>query len=138
MGQCATPRQNNPDRRAAVRDVLKSKKKNMLRFPTVRASRGFICSTSGTWRRTGHRSPGRRTIPIHQVSRLWHEGLTVPQIAAAIGPVNGTKFTPGSIDKAIQREREAGNYALFPLRRSADDGTGNGGISERVARCLGL
>jgi hypothetical protein len=108
----------------------------VFRYPTIRA-RGFAGSTA--WRRRGEWWPtGRRRIPVAEISRLWLLGLTAGQICEALGEFKGTKFTRTSVAVRIAMERKKGNYALFPIRRSADDGEPDHGINERTQRALGI
>lgn len=106
--------------------------------PQVKPFQGFVGSTV-RFRRKGEYVPtGRRIIPKKEVSKLWLEGLTVRQIADALGWFKGTKFRPASIVAVIDRERRFGDPKLFPIRRSADDGEPDFGIDEQTAARLGL
>lgn len=105
-------------------------------FPAVRAT-GFAGSRS--WRRRGEYYPtGRRRIPIKEVSAMWMQGYSVREIGVALGTFKGVRFGPGSIERAIYRERHFGDPALFPIRRSADDGEPDYGVDDRTAKSLGL
>jgi hypothetical protein len=105
-------------------------------YPTIRA-RGF--AGSPIWRRKGEYIPtGRRRIPVAEASRLWLAGKTMREILDTIGPVKGSKFTLGALFVVIHRERTRGNPALFPIRRSADDGEPDLGIDEHTQRALGI
>lgn len=99
--------------------------------------RGFAGSKA--WRRRGEWWPtGRRRIPVHEVSRLWLQGLSVRKICIALGESKGTRFTEGSIVTMIARARKYGDTTLFPIRRSADDGEPDYGIDARTQKALGL
>jgi hypothetical protein len=105
-------------------------------YPTV-STRGYAGSKA--WRHKGEWWPtGRRRIPIYEVSRLWLQGMTVKNICAVLGRSKKSQFQVSAVERVIWYQRKYGDPALFPFRRSADDGELDYGIDKRTALSLGL